>query len=361
MRHWTMPNVLKLSLDKITEVHGKNALLQDLQFQITTKFEGYVSSDLTYDYAAFYEGDYGTGYLSNVLEVDFPVTKRLEEQWLFPEGGTFNFGDYSITIPSGAVDTETGFSLTRIAHEQVKGNTNRLIRFGVRETELERFELHPSTLKLAKSASISFTPVDAIALTTKDEIVVSSLLKNNTWLESKNSHFKQGNRITFEAACGDTYRVHALYEDHVCTVLDDVRFIQPFETGDVLSNCDCGFAAKVSTNINKVKREDLLFENDISDELAYRILRQIRRTANIPAVSKNCVRKNNRFSFYTNSCATSITLDQCETGTLKVNQRVRLIRGNIYGQNFEYSYKYTFDTKLQTGQCPTTSACHQGC
>jgi len=111
----------------------------------------------------------------------------------------------------------------------------------------------------------------------------------------------------------------------------------------------------------KVKREDLIFENDISDELANRILRQIRSSGNIPGVSKNCVRYKNEFSYYTQSCPYQITVDQCETINLRVDERVRSIRGKMYGQNFVYTYHYTFDTDLTSGKCSTKTACHQGC
>jgi len=352
---------LKLSMDKLIEVHGKDALLQDLQILVVTQYDGFVGSSLTYDYAAFYEGELSTGYLSNVLEIDFPMTRRQPVQKLTADGGTFHFGDYSITFPRGAVSADTEFSLTRIAHQQIRGFTNRDIRYGVRETELERFYLHPATMQLAHPASIFFAPIDAFALRKKDKIAVTKLIADNLWYDDKSNHYKEGDWITFEANSGDTYRIHALYADHDCTVLDDVRFVHPYGTGEKMSNCNCGIATKMDITSKKVKREDLLFEKEISDELANRILRQIRRTGNIPGVSKNCVRHENRFSYYTKSCASSMDMDQCESADMRVDQRVRLIRGTIYGQNFEYTYRYTFDTDMIRGKCATTTACHQGC
>lgn len=352
---------LKLGMDKLIEVHGKGALLQDLQILVTTKYDGFVGSSLTYEYAGFYEGELSTGYLSNVIEIDFPMTRRNPVQMLTAEGGTFQFGDYTITVPQGAVSADIEFSLTRIAHQQVKGFTNRAIRYGVRETELERFQLHPASLELVQPALISFNPVDAFGLQDKDKVVVTKLIDGNLWYEDKNNHYKEGDQVTFEATSGDTYRIHALYADHNCSVFDDVRFVHPYGIGETMANCNCGIATKMDIISKKVKREDLIFENDISDELAGRILRQIRRTGNIPGINKNCVRHLNRFSYYTKSCASSVTMDQCESANMRIDQRVRLIRGNIYGQNFEYTYRYTFDTDMSMGKCATTTACHQGC
>lgn len=349
---------IKLPVSKLFEVHGKQALSSNHQFRFNVTKEGYIKSILTYDYSAFYEGEEHTGYVHNVLEIDFPLTVRNEAQVVTPEGGTFKFGNLAVTVPAGAVSENTSFSVTRLMHEQFKGKSNADIQYGIRATELERIDIYPHDLKFHHSISVALnTP----GLTNEDKLEVTVLNeKGNLWIDDALNYKRSNTSTSFESNKGGTYRVTAFLANHSCEIFKDA--LQDHYQGEAnFSNCDCSSASRIEFSPRKVLREKIEFGQDVSDELAMKIIHQIRRTANIPSAMYNCHRDGNTLSFYQVSCPIDLLLDQCETAQIICDQRTRYLKGKVFGVNILYRFSYTYDVSQNNGKCPTTSACHQGC
>ncbi len=349
---------LKLPMSKLIETYGQEALTGSHQFRFNVKKEGYIESILTYDYDSFYEGASETGYASNFMAVDFPLTPRSEHQTVTADGGVFRFGNIVATVPAGAVSEDTPFSVTKIARDEFKGNSNKRLHYGVRETELERIEVYPMTLEFNEPITITF---ETSGLIKDDRLEVTVLNEQeNIWMDEAINFQRSNNSMSFSTQMGGTCKCSVYLANHNCEIISDEMMIDSRERSSA-SNCACSSAMPIRVSSSKLLREEIEFGREISDELAREIVYQVRRSGNIPSANTSCNFDGKRLYYYNVSCPVEMTLDQCQTVDMDFDQRTRVLKGNVYGVDIVYRFSYTYDVANTLGKCATTTACHQGC
>lgn len=348
----------KVPFQEFIAINGEDALYSNQEIRFEVHKEAYISSILTYDYLAFYKGQESTEYVKNIIDIDFPLTKRAASQMITPEGGNFRFGDIMVIVPKDAVLENIPLAVTALHPMEYKGKSYNDIAYGLQETELERIDVFPLAQKFEKPIKIAYEDKIFFAF---DSIQVSLLNEAaNNWEAYLSNYFSSNQVVRFPAKTGGTYMVKTLVSNHNCGLLyDEMTVVGQAE--EVMSNCECGQATSIKTQQQKLSYEEIEFNQVVSPDKAVEIIRQLRRAANIPSSRSLCNFNGRKLVYDGTTDSESILLDKCSTATMVFDQRLRTIYGEVYGVHVVYQYYYTVDMDKQVSRCPTTSACHQGC
>ncbi|MEL7020868.1 MAG: hypothetical protein AAGK47_04630 [Bacteroidota bacterium] len=154
----------------------------------------------------------------------------------------------------------------------------------------------------------------------------------------------------------------------IITSLDDIEVVNSLgcviesittgfgQEGDrqSLSNCNCGDAQEFNyvNPFSPSARLSIDFPAELSALETNSIIENLNNCLSINGITNDEIGDSEEIR---------VVVDKCEVVTLEANDIVTTYRGQILGIPFTYRVTAESQVTLTTSNCPTTTACHQGC
>ncbi len=344
--------------------------------------DGHLISTLEIDFSEYYNPEDCGDILKTWIDLEILLTPRQRPLRITQEEGDWfvqdtlpafmrrnrnqeEINEILIWLPKYSVDRDQEIAITPRNINQPLGTVD------APEGIIYRFDATPSSVVCGIPITLKFKAM-------RHDVTDESLL-GHYFFNAETNRWEKDNAATFAIMDDGTIVLNTnclaehliTYRPSILIEHDTTRYVYPVERR--LENCNCNEPTTYQRDytLRNFVDETLTREGRGTEMDSRIILSDLRNTLNIPAYTteKNYQFRNN--SDQTDSNTSEIldtrtftlggSIGKCQTKVFFAREQYRDVSGTINGVPFTYSTIIAFDIGERVENCPTSSACHQGC